>query len=91
LLKAQIPILFAAMAVPRSGQHEGKKASPQTLATQEKEFSKDTKQQTFRKSFTQVELDVQEASVWLCSDGHHSFGAPDVFQVPLQIYIGEIV
>ena len=34
----------------------------------------------FRESHNKVEIDIQEAAVWLCSDGPTSFGAPDVLQ-----------
>jgi hypothetical protein len=85
LLKAQVPILFSAMAVPRSRKSAWSSVAP--LATQGDAAPKDAKQPTFRQSSTRVELHVQEASVWLCSDGRHSFGAPDVFQVPPRCHL----
>lgn len=35
----------------------------------------------FRRSFNAVQLSVRDASAWLCNDGPHSFGAPDVLHV----------
>lgn len=35
----------------------------------------------FRKTTNKVHVCVDEAALWLCTDGSHSFGAPDVMQV----------
>ena len=77
LLKAQAPILQAAMSVAPAmpnGEDDDKSGSGDNDAPV-------TEKPAFREVYNKLQISVQEASAWLCSDGQNSFGAPDVLQV----------
>jgi hypothetical protein len=76
LLKAEVPILMKAMQLPPGetpGQHKySRHDAPRHDVSAVS---------TFRQGFTMVHVDILEASLWVCNDGQHSFGAPDILQV----------
>lgn len=77
LVKAQVPIIVTALQQPTdsSDQSDSREASHQ-------DAGEAVEANPFRKSFNCVEFTIpNEVSAWLCNDGSHSFGAPDVLQV----------
>lgn len=79
LLKAQAPILQAAMSVAPAmsqGDDDGSGESGDG-----DDAAAVTEKPAFREVYNTLHVSVQEASAWLCSDGQNSFGAPDVLQV----------
>eukprot|EP00892_Ulva_mutabilis_P007162 jgi/Ulvmu1/4818/UM020_0103.1 len=76
LVKAQVPVIMAALQQPADGrdQSSSSEASQQVGAAA-------VEANRFRQSFNSVEFTIEhEVSAWLCNDGSHSFGAPDVLQ-----------
>ena len=71
LIKAQVPILAKAYMLPPRN-------TPRSTRDGDENVSVPT---PFRESHNAVAVSVQDAGVWLCSDGPASFGTPDVLQV----------
>jgi hypothetical protein len=77
LIKAHVPIIINALALSAGDDfQEAPFQCPDAGRT-----TALTTTDTFRQRFSKVELSIEEAAVWLCNDGTHSFGAPDVLQV----------
>ena len=77
LIKAHIPVVLNALTgLPTN---EAPVTSADDLADPANAFTT----VTFRQTFSKVHVCIEEVSTWLCTDGSHSFGAPDVMQVCL--------
>lgn len=77
LIKAHVPIVMDALSLPDDSQSRQLPAETARASGS----GTVTTTATFRQSFSKVEVSVEEAAMWLCNDGNHSFGAPDVLQV----------
>lgn len=77
LVKAQFPIMLAALQQPASGPGQGHDSRQSASGAGET-----VQANAFRQSCNSLEFDISnDVSAWLCNDGGHSFGAPDVLQV----------
>ena len=78
LLKAHAPVIMQALQQPGSTSNEPRNTTPARVAGGEA-----VEANPFRQSYNRIDVDIEnEVSAWLCNDGSHSFGAPDVLQVP---------
>ena len=85
LVKAQVPVVMEALRQPAGTQSGSRGASGQEGGTAQEANA-------FRQSFNCVEFTIEnEVSAWLCNDGSHSFGAPDVLQVRLNAALYPII
>lgn len=78
LLKAHAPVIMQALQQPGSTSDEPRSTTPARAAGVEA-----VEANPFRQSYNRIDVHIEnEVSMWLCNDGSHSFGAPDVLQVP---------
>lgn len=77
LLKAHAPVVIEALQQPITSHGHASSCEPSRSATAE-----GVEVNPFRQSFNSIDFRIEhEVSAWLCNDGSHSFGAPDVLQV----------
>lgn len=77
LLKAHAPVVIEALKQPITSHGQASSHEPSHSATGD-----GGEVDPFRQSFNSIDLRIKnEVSAWLCNDGSHSFGAPDVLQV----------
>jgi hypothetical protein len=81
LVKAHLPVVLNALGglPPSRAAPVATEANAAPAAVTETAFTT----VGFRQNFNKVHLSIDEAALWLCTDGSHSFGAPDVMQVLL--------
>jgi hypothetical protein len=81
LVKAHIPVVMNAYG--RLPSSKGALAENEAVLAPDVNSEKAFTTVGFRENFNKLNLSIDESALWLCTDGSHSFGAPDVLQVQL--------